>query len=167
MKKALCTGSFDPVTNGHVNIFERAATLVDELIVCVFINKHKKSLFSIEERVELLRESTLHIDNLTVDSSEGLVSDYLKKNDINLIIRGLRSGVDFEYEYNQAQMLHHLVPNMNTIYLMTAPEYIFISSSAIRELSQFKGDVHKLVPECVEIALREKQQKISECDLAK
>ena len=159
MKKALCTGSFDPVTNGHVNIFERAATLVDELIVCVFINKHKKSLFTLEERVELLRESTLHIDNLTVDSSDGLVSDYLKKNDINLIIRGLRSGVDFEYEYNQAQMLHHLVPNMNTIYLMTAPEYIFISSSAIRELAQFNGDVHKLVPECVEIALRDKQQK--------
>ena len=159
MKKALCTGSFDPVTNGHINIFERAAKLVDELIVCVFINKHKKSLFTLEERVELLRESTLHIDNLTVDSSDGLVSDYLKKNDINLIIRGLRSGVDFEYEYNQAQMLHHLVPNMNTIYLMTAPEYIFISSSAIRELAQFNGDVHKLVPECVEIALRDKQQK--------
>lgn len=162
MKKALCTGSFDPVTNGHVNIFERAASLVDELIVCVFINKHKKPLFSLEERVELLRESTLHIDNLTVDSSEGLVSDYIKKNDINLIIRGLRSGVDFEYEYNQAQMLHHLVPNMNTIYLMTAPEYIFISSSAIRELAQFQGNVHKLVPECVEIALRDRQQKVSE-----
>ncbi len=160
MKKALCTGSFDPVTNGHVNIFERAATLVDELIVCVFINKHKKSLFTLEERVELLRESTLHIENLTVDSSDGLVSDYLKKNDINLIIRGLRSGVDFEYEYNQAQMLHHLVPNMNTIYLMTAPEYIFISSSAIRELAQFNGDVHKLVPECVEIALRDKQKNL-------
>ena len=158
MKKALCTGSFDPVTNGHVNIFERAATLVDELIVCVFINKNKKSLFSLEERVELLRESTLHIDNLTVDSCDGLVSEYLKKNDINVIIRGLRSGVDFEYEYNQAQMLHHLVPNMNTIYLMTAPEYVFISSSAIRELAQFNGDVHKLVPECVEIALRDKQK---------
>lgn len=159
MKKALCTGSFDPVTNGHVNIFERAATIVDELIVCVFINKNKKSLFSIEERVDLLRESTLHIDNLTVDSSDGLVADYIKKNDINLIIRGLRSSLDFEYEYNQAQMLHHLVPNVNTIYLLTAPEYLFISSSAIRELAQFKGDVHKLVPECVEIALRNKQQK--------
>ena len=158
MKKALCTGSFDPVTNGHVNVFERAATLADELIVCVFINKNKKPLFSVEERVELLRESTLHIDNLTVDSYDGLVSEYIKKNDINVIIRGLRSSTDFEYEYYQAQMLHHLVPNMNTIYLMTAPEYIFISSSAIRELAQFNGDVHKLVPECVEIALRDKQK---------
>lgn len=161
MKKAVCTGSFDPVTNGHVNIFERAATLVDELVVCVFINKNKKPLFTLEERVDLLRESTLHIDNLTVDSYEGLVADYIKQHDINLVIRGLRSGVDFEYEYNQAQMLHHLVPNVNTIYLMTAPEYVFISSSAIRELAQFQGDVHKLVPECVEVALRNKQ-KISE-----
>lgn len=161
MKKVLCTGSFDPVTNGHVNIFERAATLADELIVCVFINKHKTPLFSVEERVKLLRESTLHINNLTVDFSEGLVSDYLKKNNINVIIRGLRSGVDFEYEYNQAQILHHLVPDLNIIYLMTAPEYSFISSSAIRELTQFNGDVHKLVPECVEISLRNKQ-KISE-----
>ena len=158
MKKALCTGSFDPVTNGHVDIFERAATLVDELTVCVFINKHKKTLFSLEERVELLRESTLHIDNLKVDACDGLVSEYIKKNDINLIIRGLRTSVDFEYEYNQAQMLHHLVPNMNTIFLLTAPKYLFISSSAIRELAQFNGDVHKLVPECVEIALRNKQK---------
>lgn len=162
MKKALCTGSFDPVTNGHVNIFERAAKLVDELVVCVFVNKHKRELFTLEERVELLRESTLHIENLTVDSDEGLVSDYVKKNDINLIIRGLRSSLDFEYEYNQAQMLHHLVPDINTIFLLTAPEFLFISSSAIRELSQFHGDVHKLVPECVEIALRAKQQQISE-----
>ena len=159
MKKALCTGSFDPVTNGHVNIFERAAKLVDELVVCVFINKNKTPLFSPEERIELLRESTLHIDNLTVDSDEGLVAEYIKRNDFNLVIRGLRSAGDFEYEYNQAQMLHHLVPGVNTIYLLTAPEFLFISSSAIRELAQFKGDVHKLVPECVEIALREKQQK--------
>lgn len=158
MKKALCTGSFDPVTNGHVNIFERAASLVDELIVCVFVNKRKTPLFTLEERVDLLRESTLHIDNLTVDSYEGLVSDYVKQNNIDVVIRGLRSSVDFEYEYYQAQMLNHLVPNVNTIFLLTAPEFLFISSSGIRELAQFKGDVHKLVPECVEIALRAKQQ---------
>lgn len=161
MKKALCTGSFDPVTNGHVNIFERAATLADELIVCVFVNKQKKSLFTLEERVKLLQESTLHIPNIKIDSDEGLVADYVKRNDINLVIRGLRSSLDFEYECNQAQMLRHLVPNANTIFLLTAPEYLFISSSAIRELAQFQGDVHNLVPECVEIALRDKQ-KISE-----
>ncbi len=159
MKRAICTGSFDPVTNGHVNIFERAANLVDELIVCVFVNKRKNPMFTAQERVDLLRESTLHIDNLTVDSYDGLVSDYIKANDINIIIRGLRSAGDFEYEYNQAQMVKHLVPEVNTIFLLTAPEFLFISSSGIRELAQFYGDVHKLVPECVEIALREKQSK--------
>lgn len=156
MKKALCSGTFDPVTNGHVDIFERAANLVDELVVCVFVNKKKTTLFNIEERVELLRESTLHIDNLTVDSYDGLVSNYVKENDINIIIRGLRSAGDFEYEYNQAQMNKHLAPDSNTIFLLTSPEYLFISSSAVRELAQFKGDVHGLVPECVEIAIKSK-----------
>ncbi|MBQ7705386.1 MAG: pantetheine-phosphate adenylyltransferase [Selenomonadaceae bacterium] len=158
MKKALCTGSFDPVTNGHVDIFERAAKLVDELVVCVFINKHKTPLFTLEERVDLLRESTLHIDNLTVDSYEGLVSDYVKQNDIDIVFRGLRSSGDFEYEYTQAQMLNHLVPNVNTVFLLTSPEFLFISSSGVRELAHFHGNIHKLVPECVEIALRAKQQ---------
>ena len=156
MKKALCSGTFDPVTNGHVDIFERAAKLVDELTVCVFVNKKKSSLFNIDERVELLRESTLHIDNLTVDSYNGLVANYIKENDINIIIRGLRSAGDFEYEYNQAQMNKHLAPDTNTIFLLTSPEYLFISSSAVRELAQFKGDVHGLVPECVEIAIKSK-----------
>ena len=158
MKKALCTGSFDPVTNGHVDIFERAAKLVDELVVCVFVNNKKQPLFSTEERVELLREATLHIDNLTVDSYDGLVADYLKAHDINIVIRGLRSAGDFEYEYNQAQMTKHLVPDVTTLFLLTAPEFLFISSSAIRELAHFHGNVHKLVPECVEIALRAKLQ---------
>ena len=142
MKKALCSGTFDPVTNGHVDIFERAAQLVDELVVCVFVNKRKNTLFSKDERLDLLREATLHIDNLTVDSCDGLVSDYIKANDINVIIRGLRSAGDFEYEYNQAQM--------------TSPEFLFISSSAVRELAQFKGDVHGIVPECVEVAIKSK-----------
>lgn len=156
MKKALCTGSFDPVTNGHVDIFERAAKLVDELVVCVFVNNKKQPLFNTEERVELLREATLHIDNLTVDSYDGLVADYLTAHDINIVIRGLRSAGDFEYEYNQAQMTKHLVPDVTTLFLLTAPEFLFISSSAIRELAHFHGNVHKLVPECVEVALRAK-----------
>lgn len=156
MKKALCSGTFDPVTNGHVDIFERAAGLVDELTVCVFKNNKKTTLFNVEERVELLRESTLHIDNLVVDSYEGLVSNYIKEHDINVIIRGLRTARDFEYEYNQAQMNKHLAPDTNTIFLLTAPEYLFISSTAVRELAQFKGDIHGLVPECVEIAIKSK-----------
>ncbi len=159
MKRAICTGSFDPVTNGHVNIFERAAKLVDELIVCVFINETKKYLFNMEERVELLREATVHIDNVIVDGSKGLAADYIKKNDIQLIIRGLRSATDFEYEVNKAQMMRHLLPNVDTIFLLTAPEFLFISSSGVRELAHFGGDVHGLVPECVEFALQDKMRK--------
>ena len=143
MKKAICTGSFDPVTNGHVNIFERAAKLVDELIICVFINETKKYLFNMEERVDLLREATVHIDNVTVDGYKGLAADYIRENDINLIIRGLRSATDFEYEVNKAQMMRHLLPN----------------SSGVRELAYFGGDVHGLVPECVEFALQDKMRK--------
>jgi pantetheine-phosphate adenylyltransferase len=156
MKKAICTGSFDPVTNGHINIFERAAKLVDELIICVFLNPTKKYLFSMDERAELLREATVHIDNLTVDTFEGLAADYIKQQDINVIIRGLRSATDFEYEVNKAQMMRHLLPTVDTIFLLTAPEFLFISSSGVRELAHFGGDVHGLVPECVEFALQDK-----------
>lgn len=158
MKKAICTGSFDPVTNGHVDIFERAARLVDELIVCVFVNRNKKYMFNMQERVELLREATVHIDNLTVDSFDGLAADYIKQHDINVIIRGLRSATDFEYEVNKAQMMRHLVPTADTIFLLTAPEFLFISSSGVRELAHFDGNVHGLVPECVEFALQEKMK---------
>ena len=158
MKKAICSGSFDPVTNGHINIFERAARMVDELIVCVFINETKKFLFNMQERVELLREATVHIDNLTVDACNGLASDYIKQHDVNLIIRGLRSAADFEYEVNKAQMMRHLIPTADTIFLLTAPEFLFISSSGVRELAHFGGDVHGLVPECVEFALQDKMK---------
>lgn len=144
------------MTNGHVNIFERASKLVDELIICVFINKTKKYLFNMKERVELLREATVHIDNVIVDGYNGLASDYIKQHDINLIIRGLRSATDFEYEVNKAQMMKHLLPTVDTIFLLTAPEFLFISSSGIRELAHFGGEVHGLVPECVEFALQEK-----------
>ena len=158
MTKAICTGSFDPVTNGHVNIFERASKFVDELIICVFINEQKKYLFNMQERVDLLREATVHIDNVTVDSCNGLAADYIREHDINLIIRGLRSAIDFEYEVNTAQMMKHLVPNVDTIFLLTAPEFLFISSSGIRELTHFGGNVHGLVPECVEFALQSKMK---------
>ena len=158
MKKAICTGSFDPVTIGHINILERAARLVDEMIICVFINEQKKYLFNMQERVDLLRQATIHIGNVTVDGYNGLAADYIKQHDINLIIRGLRSAIDFEYEVNTAQMMKHLIPNVDTIFLLTAPEFLFISSSGVRELAHFGGDVHGLVPECVEFALQSKMK---------
>ena len=156
MKRAICTGSFDPVTNGHINIFERAAAMVDELIVCVFVNNRKQTFFSTEERLELLKDSTRHIKNLKIDHFGGLVSDYMAQHDIKIIVRGLRSSADFEYEVNEAQMIKHLAPDTDTIFLLTAPEFMFVSSSGIRELAKFKGSVKGLVPDCVERAILQK-----------
>lgn len=156
IRKAICTGSFDPVTNGHINIFERAAKLVDELTVCVFMNKKKIFFFDIDERVKLLEESTRHIKNLKVDSFGGLVADYVKTHDINIIFRGLRSTADFENEFNQAQITKRLAPNVETIFLLTEINLSFISSTGVRELAKFHGEVTGLVPPCVESALKEK-----------
>ena len=156
MKKAICTGSFDPVTNGHVNIFERASLMFDELVVCVFVNNKKQSFFDLEDRVELLRKSTQHINNIKVDYFDGLVPNYMRKHDIKIIVRGLRSSADFEYEVNEAQMIKHLAPEIDTVFLLTSPEFMFLSSSGIRELAKFKGNIKGLVPDCVEQAMLKK-----------
>lgn len=156
MRKGICTGSFDPVTNGHINIFERASKLVDELTVCVFVNTQKNYLFDVEERVQLLKESTRHIENLKIDSSGGLVADYVKSHGIKTIFRGLRSVADFEKEFVQAQFTKYLASEVETIFLLTEIKFSFISSSGVRELAKFHGEVGGLVPQCVEIALRKK-----------
>ena len=160
IRKGICTGSFDPVTNGHLNIFERAAKLVDELTVCVFVNKRKIYLFDVEERVKLLRESTKHIANVKIDSFDGLVANYVKLHGINTIIRGLRTTADFETEFNQVQFTKLLAPEIETIFLLTEIKFSFISSSGVRELAKFHGDVSELVPKCVEIALKEKIEEL-------
>ena len=159
MRKAVCSGSFDPVTNGHVDIFERASRMVDELIVCVFHNVRKKPFFPVEERVRLLRESVLHLPNVRVDSFSGLLTDYMREQGADIIVRGLRSATDFEYEQNSAQMIHRLAPEVETIFLLTSPEYAYVSSSGIRELAVFHADVRGLVPDCVEQAVRRWQQE--------
>lgn len=153
MRRAICSGSFDPVTKGHVDIFERASRMVDELTVCVFYNVKKQSFFPVEKRVELLRESVGHIANIRVDSFSGLLSDYMLAHDINVIVRGLRSVTDFEYEQQSAQAIHHMYPELETIFMLSDPRHSFISSSLIREIAWFRGDVSKLVPECVERAI--------------
>lgn len=160
IRKGICTGSFDPVTNGHINIFERAAKLVDELTVCVFVNKRKKYLFDVEERVKLLQKATEHIPNVKVDSFDGLVADYVKLHGINTIIRGLRSTADFETEFNQAQFTKYLTSEVEIIFLLTEIKFSFISSSGVRELAKFHGDISGLVPKCVEIALKEKIEEL-------
>jgi pantetheine-phosphate adenylyltransferase len=153
---ALCPGSFDPVTNGHINIFERSAKIFDHLIVAVFNNIRKESFFSIEERLELLRESTGHIKNITIDAFDGLLADYVKDKKAGIVVRGLRDQNDFFYETSQMLMLRRMAPNVESVYLMSEHRYSYVSSSAIRELVNFQGNIEGLVPICVEKAIKEK-----------
>ena len=153
MITALCPGSFDPVTSGHIDIFKRTAKMFDRVIVGVFNNVSKQPLFSVEERVDLLRRSTKDIPNLTVDAFDGLLPDYAHKNDIRVIVRGLRDANDFLYEFPRAMLLKNLAPDIESIFLTTTPGYYHVSSSAIRELVRFDGDIHGLVPPCVEKAI--------------
>ncbi|MDY4697912.1 pantetheine-phosphate adenylyltransferase [Selenomonas montiformis] len=159
MKRAVCSGSFDPVTNGHIDIFERASRMFDELIVCVFHNQKKKAFFPVEQRVELLRESVKHLPNVYVLSFSGLLTDFMKQHDASIIVRGVRSVKDLEYEENEAYMIRHLDPDIDTVFLLTRPEYSFISSSGVRELYSFQGRLRGLVPECVEQAFTEMKEK--------
>ena len=154
MMRAVCSGSFDPVTNGHIDIFERASTMFDEIIICVFHNVNKQAFFPVEERVRFLREATVRIENVRVDSFSGLITDYMKAHEAHVIVRGVRSIKDLEYEQNEAYMIRHLEPDIDTVFLLTRPEYSFVSSSGIRELIRFHGDVHGLVPPCVEQAIQ-------------
>ncbi|SHH09432.1 pantetheine-phosphate adenylyltransferase [Tepidibacter thalassicus] len=150
MKKiAVYPGSFDPVTNGHLDIIKRASKLFDKLIVAVLYNPNKKSLFTFEERVELLKEAVKDLDNVEVDSFSGLLIDYCNEKKVNAIIRGLRAVSDFEYELQMAQMNRQLNPEIETVILTTSTKYSFISSSLIKEVARFKGDISNLVPDVV------------------
>ena len=153
MVRAVCSGSFDPVTNGHIDIFERASQIFDELIVGVFHNIRKKPFFTVEERLVLLEEATRHIPNLRVGSFEGLLPDYMRSVGATVIVRGLRSVTDYEYEQKQEQMLKYIAPDIETVFLLTDPRYSFVSSSGVREIANFHGRVTGLVPECVELAI--------------
>ena len=160
MKRAICSGSFDPVTNGHIDIFERASVMFDELIVCVFNNMLKKPFLPVEQRVALIEEAVRHLPNVKVDSFSGLVTKYMEAHDAHIIVRGVRSVKDLEYEQNEAYMLRHLDQKLDTVFLLTRPEYSFVSSSGIRELVHFGGEIHGLVPDCVERAILEHHEKM-------
>ncbi|CUH95597.1 Phosphopantetheine adenylyltransferase [Propionispora sp. 2/2-37] len=147
---AVCPGSFDPVTNGHIDIFERASRLFDELIVAVFHNPNKKPLFTMEERVKLLAAATGHIPNIRIDSFSGLLNVYVRQQDSNVIVRGLRALSDFEYEFQRALLIKKVDPVIETVFMMTSSEYSFVSSSGIKELAKFGGPIAGMVPESVE-----------------
>lgn len=158
MIRAVCSGSFDPVTNGHIDIFERASRIFDEIIIGVFHNIHKTPFFTIEERLSLLEASTAHIKNVEITSFSGLLSDYMREMGATVIVRGLRSITDFEYEQKQEKMNHHIAPDIETMFLLTDPRYAFVSSSGIRELANFQAPITGLVPPCVEKAVYDKMK---------
>lgn len=145
MKTAVCPGSFDPVTNGHLDVFTRAAAMADEVVIAVLINHSKAGLFSVEERMEILREVTAPFPNMRVDSFYGLLVDYCKAHGIQAIIKGLRAVSDFDYELQMAQMNYRLA-EVETLFISTNPEFGYLSSSLIKEVAKFGGDVSGLVP---------------------
>ena len=150
MRIAICPGSFDPVTNGHVDIFERSSKLFDVLIIAVFHNPNKKPLFDMAERVELLTLATQHIPNVRIDSFSGLLHEYVLQKKSYIVVRGLRALSDFEYEFQRALLIKKISPTIETVFIMTSSEYSFLSSSGIKELAVFGGPITGLVPMCVE-----------------
>jgi pantetheine-phosphate adenylyltransferase len=155
MRRVVCPGSFDPVTNGHLDIIGRAARLYDEVVVAVLVNPAKAGLFSIDERISMLREVTRHYDNVRVTSFEGLLVDFCKANDIEVVIKGIRAVTDFDYELQMAQMNLGLA-GVETLLMATNPLYSFLSSSLIKDVAKWGGDVTQHVPELVAVRLHER-----------
>lgn len=155
MRKAVCPGSFDPVTNGHLDVFARAAHLADEVVILVAVNKNKAGTFSIEERIDMLREVVTPYPNVKVDSFMGLLVDYCKAHDVQAIVKGLRAVTDFDYELQMAQMNYRLA-GVETVFITTNPLYSFLSSSLVKEVARFGGDVQGLVPDAVLMRLADK-----------
>jgi len=148
MRRAVCPGSFDPVTHGHLDIISRAAGLFDEFVVAVLVNKSKRSLFTVEERMGMLSETTAPFRGVSVDSFHGLLVDYCREHDIRAIVKGLRAVTDFDYELQMAQMNQRL-SGVDTLFMSTSPEYSFVSSSLVKEVATYGGDVAHLLPEPV------------------
>lgn len=158
MKSAIYPGSFDPVTLGHMDIIKRAASLFDKLYIGILVNKNKKPMFPLEERMEILREVTKDIPNVEIISFEGLLADYCKMHGINGVIRGVRGSTDFDYELPMAQINQRLNPDTQTIFLAATPEYSFVSSSAVKELFAFGGDYKDMLPKAAYEAMQKKSE---------
>lgn len=153
-------GSFDPITNGHLDIITRSAKLFDKLIVAVLSNPRKTALFTVDERIEMIRESVKDIDNIEIDSFSGLLIDFARLKKAKVIVKGLRAVSDFEYELQMALMNNKLDSEIETIFIMTSSKYSFLSSSIIKEVSSFGGCVRGLVPPIVEKRLKQKYHNL-------
>lgn len=156
LRSALCPGSFDPVTNGHLDVIERAAALVDRLYVTVFTNADKSPLFSTEERVDMLKRCLSHLPNVRVEAARGLLAEYARARGIAVVVRGLRAVSDFEYELAMAEMNKQLYGDLETLFMMTRPAYSYLSSTLVKEVARWGGDVAGLVPDDVRRRLRQK-----------
>lgn len=156
MRRAIYPGSFDPLTNGHLDVIQRASTLVDELVVAVVVNPAKSALFTLEERKDLLQECTSGLGNIVVDSFTGLLVDFVRRQQARIIVKGLRAVSDFEFEFQMALLNRNLAPEVDTLFLMTADRHAFLSSSSVKEIASLGGSVADLVPAYVDGKLREK-----------
>ncbi len=160
MKIAVCPGSFDPVTYGHLDIITRACDIFDRIYVAVLNNPVKEALFTADERVDMLSKATEHLDTVTCEQFDGLVVEYAKLRGAIAIVRGLRAVTDFEFELKMASMNHHLDKDVETIFMMTSNEYSFLSSSAVKEVASLGGNVSAWVPNCVAEALARKYSHV-------
>ena len=149
MKLAICPGSFDPVTLGHLNILSRAAAMFDKVIVVVMVNGNKQPLFSSEERLALLRRATADMPNVEIDCYGGLLADYAREKQANVIVKGLRAMSDFEYEFQMALTNRKLKPAVETVFLTTNAEYMYLSSSLVKQVAGFGCDIREFVPPCI------------------
>jgi pantetheine-phosphate adenylyltransferase len=151
MRRAVCPGSFDPVTMGHLDIFERASHMFDEVVVSVFVNPTKdKALFPMDERVELIRKATKQIPNIKVTCFSGLLNEFCRQQEAKFIVRGLRAFSDFEYEFQRALLMKKIDHEIETVFIMTDEKYSYLSSSGVREMLYFGGDITGFVPACIQ-----------------
>ena len=156
MRVAVYPGSFDPITSGHLNIIRRAATIFDHLIVCVMVNAGKNPMFTLDERVDLIRSVTQDIPNVEVDSSSELLAEYAKRKGSCVIVKGLRAGSDFENEFQMALINHKINPNLDTMFLTAEHQYMYLSSSTVKELGNYDVDLSDFLPEQIIPAFKER-----------
>jgi pantetheine-phosphate adenylyltransferase len=156
MKRALTPGTFDPITAGHLDVISRASQLVDEVIVAVAASPNKKPLFSLDERVALAKQATRNLGNVKVVPFDGLLVDFAEKMGVTILVKGLRAITDFEYEFQMTAINYQINRAIETIFIMSPPQYMYLSSSIVREIASLNGDINGFVPECVKEALLKK-----------
>lgn len=156
MKRALTPGTFDPITNGHMDVITRASRIMDEVIVAVAVSDKKKPLFTLEERVSLVEQAVSHLPNVRVEPFNELLVDFARRMDAEVVVKGLRAITDFEYEFQMTAMNYKLDKELETAFIMSPPQYMYLSSSIVREIASMGGSLDGLVPECVKLALTRK-----------